>query len=98
MHSWTTPVNLGWQQLQWTYGTYISRFVLSAPAEGGGTWQGFDEKSGKPLRAVEMAKWPHHRLLLEQGFNVLHSRRWSSFLHFKTRFIRLLAVTLCIQK
>eukprot|EP00884_Botryococcus_braunii_P009915 jgi/Botrbrau1/18925/Bobra.177_2s0078.2 len=38
---------------------------------------GFDKKTGEPLSAVEMATWPHHRVLLEKGFGSRHARRLS---------------------
>lgn len=61
--------------------------------------QGFDEKTGEPLRAIEMAKWPHHRHLLDKGFNILHSRRWPRLLYRNTWLTKLFAdvLQLCMH-
>ena len=37
--------------------------------------QGFDQSSGKPCNPVPMKSWPHHRLMLEEGFTQRHGRR-----------------------
>jgi hypothetical protein len=37
--------------------------------------QAFDKESGEARQYVEMAEWPHHKLLMDKGFKQRHMRR-----------------------